>query len=327
IEQSNVVFIGTTDNPTDSLEYHDQIKEDHSFTVHVAPSFRPDEAFALGEQKFIDFLKKLNSCTSTKVTTYKEMMAALEQRIDYFDKRGCVASDHGISTVSYFDSTDDEIEIIFLKTISNEKISDEEIAKYQTRLLVDLAECYYDREWVMQIHFGAIRNNNDKMFNLLGPDVGFDSIKDQTDVGYSLNHLLDAMAKKEKLPKMVIYNLNPTYNPVVASAVANFQNNEDGIKGRIQFGAGWWFNDTEKGMVRQMETLADHGLLMHFVGMITDSRSFVSYPRHEYFRRILCNYIGENVENGKIPNDDKVLKKLIENICYLNAKNYFKNIK
>uniref|UniRef100_UPI00344B1E9C glucuronate isomerase n=1 Tax=Carnobacterium sp. TaxID=48221 RepID=UPI00344B1E9C len=327
IEQSNVVFIGTTDNPTDSLEYHDQINEDQSFNVNVTPSFRPDEAFALGEQKFIDFLKKLTSYTATKVTTYKEMMAALEQRIDYFDKRGCVASDHGISTLSYSDSTDDEIESIFLKTVSGEAVSNEEIAKYQTRLLVDLAECYYDRDWVMQIHFGAIRNNNDKMFNLLGPDVGFDSIKDQTNVGYSLNNLLDAMAKKDKLPKMVIYNLNPTYNHVVASAVANFQNNEDGIKGRIQFGAGWWFNDTEKGMLRQMETLADHGLLMHFVGMITDSRSFVSYPRHEYFRRILCNYIGENVENGKIPNDDKLLKKLIENICYLNAKNYFKNKK
>lgn len=325
IEQSNVVFIGTTDNPTDSLEYHDQINKDQSFNVKVAPSFRPDEAFALGEQKFVDFLEKLNSNTSSKIVTYKGMINVLEQRIEFFDKKGCVASDHGVSTLTYSDSSDDEIESIFLKTISNEFVSSEEIAKYQTRLLIDLAGFYYDRDWVMQIHFGAIRNNNHNMFNLLGADAGFDSIMDQTDVAYSINQLLNAMNKKGKLPKMIIYNLNPAYNDIVASAVANFQNNEEGIKGKIQFGAGWWFNDTERGMLRQMETLADNGLLMHFVGMLTDSRSFISYPRHEYFRRILCNYVGENVENGKIPNDDILLKKLIQNICYHNAKNYFKN--
>lgn len=325
IEQSNVVFIGTTDNPTDSLEYHELIKENPSFTVNVAPSFRPDEAFAIGEPKFDLFLKALTNFSSEKIASYQTMIRVLKNRIDFFDKKGAVVSDHGISTLTYCKSTDEEIETIFLKTISNQAISNEDRAKYQTRLLVDLAGLYYEKDWVMQIHFGAIRNNNNKMFDVLGSDTGFDSIKDQTDVAYSLNQLLNAMAEKGTLPKTILYNLNPIYNDIVASTAANFQSNEQGIKGKIQFGAGWWFNDTEKGMLRQMDSLADHGLLMHFVGMLTDSRSFISYPRHEYFRRILCNYIGEQVENGKIPNDELLLKKLIEHICYINAKNYFKS--
>lgn len=179
----------------------------------------------------------------------------------------------------------------------------------------------------MQLHFGAIRNNNSRMFDLVGADAGFDSINDQTDVAYALNNILNALDKEDKLPKTIIYNLNPIYNDVVASAVANFQSNNEGIKGKIQFGSGWWFNDTEQGMLRQMEALADHGLLMHFVGMLTDSRSFVSYPRHEYFRRILCNFIGERVENGKFPNNQELLKKLIENVCYNNAMRYFNKAK
>lgn len=324
IQSSNVVFVGTTDNPTDSLESHDQIQKNQDFPVTVAPSFRPDEAFAIGEQRFTDFLEKLRAVVPNNITTYVEMMKAIENRIDYFNDRGTVASDHGIGTLTYEESTNDEIETIFLKAAAKEEITSIEAAKYQTRLLIDLAECYFDREWVMQIHFGAIRNNNTRMFEAIGPDSGFDSTNDQSNVAYALNNLLDAMAKKDKLPKMIIYNLNPIYNDIVASATANFQNNTAGVKGKVQFGAGWWFNDTEKGMLRQMDALADHGLLMHFVGMLTDSRSFVSYPRHEYFRRILCNYVGENVENGKFPNDKDLLKKLIENICFNNADRYFK---
>lgn len=323
IKSSNVTFVGTTDNPTDSLEYHDQIRNDESFDVTVAPSFRPDEAFAIGEPKFTAFITKLKNVSSNEITSYKEMMKAIEARIDYFDERGTVASDHGIGVLAYAESTDEEIEAIFVKAVAGTDVTFEESAKFQTRLLADLGECYFDRDWAMQIHFGAIRNNNSRMFDLIGPDAGFDSLNDQANVAYALNNILDAMAKKGKLPKTIVYNLNPLYNDIVASTTANFQNNAEGIKGKIQFGAGWWFNDTEKGMLRQMETLADHGLLMHFVGMLTDSRSFVSYPRHEYFRRILCNYIGENVENGKFPNDEKLLKKMVENICYNNADRYF----
>lgn len=324
IEMSNVELVGTTDNPTDSLEYHDQIRQDESFDVTVVPSFRPDEAFAVGEEKFNNFIKKLRDVTGKDIGTYKEMIRALEDRVDYFDRRGTVASDHGIGVLMYAESTDEEIETIFVKALAQKELTKKEKAQYLTRILTDLGAMYHDRDWAMQIHFGAIRDNNQRMYDLIGPDTGFDSTRDQENVAYALNNLLNAMHKNAKLPKTIVYNLNPEYNHIVASAVANFQGNPEGIKGKIQFGAGWWFNDTEQGMLRQMTTLADHGLLMHFVGMLTDSRSFVSYPRHDYFRRILCNYVGEQVELGKYPENDDLLKKLIQNICYDNAKAYFK---
>ena len=327
IENSNVTFIGTTDNPTDSLEFHDAIREDADFTVEVAPAFRPDEAFAVGEEKFINFVQKLQNVSFKDVTTYKELITEIEARVDYFNERGATISDHGLGKLFYAESTDEEIEAIFLKALAKKEVTAEENAKYQTRLLSDLGKMYHARGWVMQIHFGAIRNNNSRMFDLVGADAGFDSTNDQTDVAYALNNILNALDKEDKLPKTIIYNLNPIYNDVVASTVANFQSNNEGIKGKIQFGSGWWFNDTEQGMLRQMEALADHGLLMHFVGMLTDSRSFVSYPRHEYFRRILCNFIGERVENGKFPNDQDILKKLVENVCYNNAMEYFNKVK
>lgn len=326
IHNSNVTFIGTTDNPTDSLEFHDAIREDADFTVEVAPSFRPDEAFAVGEEKFLNFVDKLQKVSSKDVTTYKELITEIEARVDYFNERGAIISDHGLGKLLYAESTDEEIEAIFLKGLAQKEVSAEENAKYQTRLLSDLGKMYHARGWVMQLHFGAIRNNNSRMFDLVGADAGFDSINDQTNVAFALNNILNALDKEDKLPKTIVYNLNPTYNDVVASTVANFQTNNEGIKGKIQFGSGWWFNDTEQGMLRQMEALADHGLLMHFVGMLTDSRSFVSYPRHEYFRRILCNFIGERVENGKFPNDQELLKKLVENICYNNAMEYFNKV-
>lgn len=323
ITQSNVVFIGTTDNPTDTLEYHETIQKDENFKTEVAPSFRPDEAFAIGEEKFTSFIEKLQTASSKKIDTYKELVQQIEARVEYFNERGALISDHGLGTLLFAESTDEEIEAIFLKALANQAVTAEENTKYQTRLLVDLGKMYHAKDWIMQIHFGAIRNNNTRMFEQVGPDAGFDSTNDQSDVAYALNNVLNALDKENKLPKTIIYNLNPIYNDVVASAVANFQANDENIKGKIQFGSGWWFNDTEEGMLRQMTALADHGLLMHFVGMLTDSRSFVSYPRHEYFRRIVCNFVGERVENGKIPNDSTLLKKLIENICYYNALTYF----
>ncbi|WP_198135398.1 glucuronate isomerase [Alkaliphilus metalliredigens] len=323
IKQSNVDFICTTDDPIDSLEFHDEIAKDEDFKVKVVPTFRPDGAFGIGEETFIDFIDKLGDLTSLPISSYQEMLVGIEARIDYFDKKGALISDHGLEKLVYIESTDEEIENIFQKALGKKEMTEEDYGKFITRLLIDLGKIYYHKDWIMQIHFGAIRNNNSKMYELVGENTGFDSIVDQSNVAYALNRLLDAMSRKNCLPKTVVYNLNPDYNHIVASAVSNFQDNEEGIRGKVQFGAGWWFNDTEQGMLRQMSTLADHGLLMNFVGMLTDSRSFISYPRHEYFRRILCNYVGVQVENGKFPNDEELLKRLIENICYYNAVNYF----
>ena len=324
IEMSNVTFVGTTDNPTDSLEHHDAIIADENFDVVVAPSFRPDEAFNIEGEGFAGFLDRMEAIFGERITSYDQMMDQLKERVKFFDERGAKASDHALESMVYAEATDDEINAIFQKAINQEDISAMEKEQYLTRILVDLSEMYSDYGWVMQVHYGALRNNNQYWYEKLGADVGFDSIADSTNNGKKLNQLLSAMENQEKLPKMVVYNLDPTQNYIVASAAANFQVNDQGIKSKIQFGAGWWFNDTELGMLRQMETLADHGLLMNFVGMLTDSRSFVSYPRHEYFRRILCDFVGNQVELGKYPNDEKLLKRLIENISYDNAVEFFK---
>ncbi|WP_161878513.1 glucuronate isomerase [Alkalibacterium sp. MB6] len=319
IKRSNVEFIGTTDTPFDSLDEHKQIAEDETFDVTVAPSFRPDELYKLTP---ID-LKRLEELTGKTADTYEALRTIIEDRVDYFDQRGALISDHGIQYVVYAEATDEEIERIFQKLKGEETLSLDESDKWITRLLVDLSKMYADRNWIMQIHFGAIRSTNTRLSSQLGPNIGVDSIADQSYLAEKLNQLLDAMDKEGHLPKTIVYNLNPEYNHIVASATANFQANNEGVKGKVQFGAGWWFNDTEKGMLRQMETLADHGLLNHFVGMLTDSRSFVSYPRHDYFRRIFCNYVGEEVEQGKFPNSEPMLKQLVENVCYYNAKRYF----
>lgn len=324
IEMSNVKFVGTTDNPTDTLEHHDTLIADDNFDVVVAPSFRPDEAFHIEDERFVGFLDRMEEIFEDRITSYNQLIDQLKERVKFFDERGAKASDHALESMVYAEATDEEIEAIFQKAINQDDISKLEKEKYLTRILVDLSEMYSDYGWVMQIHYGALRNNNEYWYDKLGADVGFDSIADSANNGKKLNQLLSAMENQEKLPKMVVYNLDPTQNHIVASAAANFQVNDQGVKSKIQFGAGWWFNDTELGMLNQMETLADHGLLMNFVGMLTDSRSFVSYPRHEYFRRILCDFVGNQVELGKYPNDEKLLKRLIENISYDNAVEFFK---
>lgn len=233
IEKSNVTFIGTTDNPTDSLEYHNQIKEDDSFNIDVAPSFRPDEAFAIGEEKFTKFLNKLKDVTGKTAASYKELVTLIEERVEYFDEHGTLASDHGLTELLYAEATDEEIEAIYAKALAEKEVTKQEKAKYLTRLLTDLSAMYSKRGWVMQIHFGAIRNNNTKSFEAIGPDTGFDSINDQTDVAYALNNLLNSMHKNGTLPKMIVYNLNPMYNHIVASTVANFQGISKESKGRF----------------------------------------------------------------------------------------------
>lgn len=325
IEASNVNVICTTDNPTDELNYHDDIKVQTGFKTAVLPAFRPDAVFKIGKPEFADFIRDLENVTH-KINDEKDLIDALHQRIDYFHQKGSRLADHGLERIDYADYAEEDIHHIFNKGLKGEAVSANEAAQFITFVLNELSKKYTENNWTMQIHFGAIRNNNTKAFEKLGPDTGFDSINDQTDLAYNLNHLLDMMDRENHLPKTILYNLNPTYNDVVGSAIANFQT-ESGIKSKVQHGAGWWFNDTKRGMLRQMSSLADQGMLMHFVGMLTDSRSFISYARHDYFRRILCTYIGELVEQGEIPDEATLLEKMIKGICYNNAYQYFGLVK
>lgn len=321
IKRSNVKVICTTDDPTDDLHYHDEIAN-QDFSAKVLPTFRPDKGLEINKETFVPFIEKLEEVTNKQLSSYEEFTKALEERVAYFHEKGCRISDHGLGEVPFASYTESELETIYQAGRNGQAVSPEDERKFKAATLIFLAKCYKDRGWAMQIHFGAIRNNNTKMFNKLGPDAGFDSINDQSQVAAPLNAFLDACDQQDSLPRTILYNLNPVYNDLVGSTIANFQT-EAGIAGKIQFGAGWWFNDTKPGMLRQMTALADQGLLMHFVGMLTDSRSFISYSRHEYFRRILCNLVGTWVEDGELPNDPALLRKLIENICYNNAKNYF----
>ncbi|WP_209123818.1 glucuronate isomerase [Alkalihalobacillus sp. BA299] len=322
IKRSNVKVICTTDNPTDDLYYHDQIKDQQDFNVRVLPTFRPDKGLEINKDTFVPFVEALETVVNKNLTTYEEFIEALEQRVVYFHEKGCRISDHGLSEIPFAAFEESELEQIYQKGRNGKGVSVEEETKFKTATFIALASYYKKKNWAMQIHFGAIRNNNTKMFNKLGPDTGFDSISDQGEVARPLNAFLDALDRGDQLPKTILYNLNPVYNDLIGSTIANFQT-EAGVKGKIQLGSGWWFNDTKPGMERQLSALADQGLLMHFVGMLTDSRSFISYSRHEYFRRILCNLIGSWVEDGEVPDDPALLQTLIENICYNNAKNYF----
>lgn len=319
ITMSNVDVVCTTDSPIDDLKWHKIILQDKEFKTKVVPGFRPDEILSIGTDKFYNFIPKLEKIVDFKIDTYEKMLEAIRLRIKYFDENGGYICDHGILKLPYIKANREEVYEIFEKALNKKSLTDEEKEKYLTTLLIDLAKEYKKYDWTMQIHFGAIRNNNEKYFKTLGADTGFDSIADTKDVAYCLNNLLNDMSKNDGLPKLIIYNLDPSLNNVIACNIANFQINS----GKLQFGAAWWFNDTKEGMLRQMKALADQGLLAKFVGMLTDSRSLVSYTRHEYFRRILCQYIGELVELGEIPNDEKILKRLIQNICYNNAKQYF----
>lgn len=275
IKRSNVKLIGTTDDPTDDLHDHDVIRQLEDFPVIVVPSFRPDKGLEVAKETFLPCVKKLEEVIGKSLDTYEQFLEALEERIDYFHERGSRISDHGLGEIPYAEFTKEEVNSIFQKALKGEQVSGEEDKKFKTATLLFLAQCYKKRDWVMQIHFGAIRNNNSKLFALLGPDSGIDSINDAGEVAAPLNGLLDTFEKHDALPKVILYPLNPNYFELVASTMQNFQT-EPGIKGKLQLGSGWWFNDTKKGMLRQMEALAEQGLFMHFVGMLTDSRSFFS---------------------------------------------------
>jgi len=319
IKKSNVKIIITTDDPTDSLEYHIKLKEQNEFDVKVLPAFRPDKGLGIEKEDFIPWLKKLEEVTGKEINNYDDFLQALEKRIEFFHTVGCRISDHALDYVFYQKSSKQEVEKIFKKALMRQHLTKEEIDSFKTYTLIFLGKKYAELKWVMQLHIGAMRNNNTKMYKILGPDTGYDSISDFT-IAYPLAKLLDALEVEDSLPKTILYTLNPAANYVIATMIGNFQGGK--IAGKMQFGAAWWFNDNKDGMIEQMKALANTGLLSRFIGMVTDSRSFLSYTRHEYFRRILCNLLGEWVENGEVPNDIELLGKIVQDISFNNAKEY-----
>jgi glucuronate isomerase len=320
IERSNVKLLCTTDDPLDDLTYHKKIQGLDNFGVRVLPAFRPDKGVEIQNEAFSSWVSKLEDTIGRGIHSFEDYLIALENRVNYFHDRGCRLSDHGLEYVPYRDAGNEKLEEIFMKGRKGEEITREEGDAFRTAVLLFLGRLYAKLNWAMQLHIGAIRNNNTRMYKLLGPDTGFDSIHDHN-IAYGLSRFLDALDRDGMLPRTILYTLNPKDNYVLASMTGNFQG--DGIPGKIQFGSAWWFNDQRDGMVEQMKVLANVGLLSRFVGMLTDSRSFLSYTRHEYFRRILCNIIGEWAENGEVPKDMDLLGKMVKDICFNNARNYF----
>ncbi|OOM70469.1 uronate isomerase [Clostridium puniceum] len=320
IKKSNVKVICTTDDPIDSLEYHLGLKEDKSFDVKVLPTFRPDKALGINKTTFKEWISSLEKVIDGEIKTYDELLAALKMRVEFFNEVGCKVSDHALDFVPNAVTSIEEVRDIFEKVLIEGSVSFEEENKYRAFTLKYLGKLYSDLGWAMQLHMNCVRDNNTTMFNKLGPDTGFDALND-TEIAVPLSRLLDSLNVEGALPKTIIYSLNPTDNSTIGTLIGCFQG--DGIKGKIQFGSAWWFNDHKIGMEDQIKTLANLGLLSAFVGMLTDSRSFLSYTRHEYFRRILCNVIGEWVENGEFPNDMDSLGKIISDISYNNAEKYF----
>lgn len=320
IKMSNVEVICTTDDPVDSLEYHIAIKGLEDFNVLLLPSFRPDKALEINGPVFLEWVGKLGAAASCTIDTYDALLAALAARVKFFDEVGCKVSDHALDYVAYAETTKADAAAIFAKALKGETVSLEEEKQYKTYTLLFLGRLYAERGWAMQFHINAARNNSSRMLGKLGPDTGFDSINDSA-VAYPLVKLLDALDADDALPKTIVYSLNAKDNDVLGSIIGCFQGG--GVPGKIQLGSAWWFNDTKNGMLDQMNALANLGLLSRFVGMLTDSRSFLSYTRHEYFRRLLCNLLGVWVENGEAPPDMELLGDMVQNISYRNAKAYF----
>lgn len=316
----NVKLVCTTDDPVDSLEYHRKIKED-GFEIQVLPAWRPDKAMAVDNPvTFNQYLDKLSGVTGQEIIRFSDLLSALKKRQEFFEKNGCKLSDHGIESIYYDEYTEAEIKSIFNKIRGGNKLDKNEINKFKYAMLIEFAQMDHDFNWAQQFHIGAIRNNNTRMYNMLGPDTGFDSIGD-FEIAQSLAKFLDQLDQKGKLTRTILYNLNPKDNEVFATMLGNFQ--DGSVPGKIQFGSGWWFLDQKDGMERQMTALSNLGLISRFVGMLTDSRSFLSYPRHEYFRRILCNLFGNDIENGELPADIEWVGQVIRNICYYNARDFF----
>lgn len=320
INRSNVAVICTTDDPADSLEYHKRIKEEGKLSAKVLPTFRPDKATEIAKETFIPYIKLLSDTFGKKIDSIKALTEIMKERIEFFASVGCRLADHALAGVPFEACTEEEADAVFKKALSRDLPCEKEENIYKTFMLGFFASEYAKRGWTMQLHIGAMRNNNTTMYKKLGPDTGFDSINDLS-VAEPLSALLNSFNEKGNLPRTILYTLNPKDNYVLAAMLGNFQGSE--VPGKIQFGSGWWFNDQRDGMVEQMKALANLGLLGRFVGMLTDSRSFLSYPRHEYFRRIMCNLIGGWVENGEYPDDFEALGDIVRGISYENAEKYF----
>lgn len=320
VKDSNVKVICTTDDPADNLEYHMQIAADASVEAKVLPTFRPDKGLAISADGFTSYIQELGTSAQLAIHNYADFLKALSERVDYFHKHGCRISDHGFEYLPYQETHFEEAASIFEKALSGEKISKVEEEKHKTFTMQFLGELYAKHDWAMQLHIGPLRNNNTRMFEQAGADSGFDSIND-FELARPLNQFLNSLDRKEVLPRTIIYPLNPVHFEMVASTIGNFQSSE--MKGKIQFGSGWWYNDQKDGMMRQMKELANAGLLSLFVGMLTDSRSFLSFTRHDYFRRILCQLVGNWIEEGEIPADYEFVGQMIQDISYHNATQYF----
>lgn len=319
LNKMKVEAVCTTDDPIDSLEHHQKIAAE-GIALQVRPTFRPDKAMAAEDVASLnDYINKVEKVTELSISDFDTYLKALKQRHDYFDANGCRVSDHGLEQIYAEDYTDEEISKIFSKIRSNGALTELEVLKFKSAMLVHFAKWDHEKGWVQQFHLGALRNNNCRMLSILGPDTGWDSIGDFSQ-GRQLSKFLNGLDTSDQLAKTVIYNLNPADNELIATMIGNF--NDGSVAGKVQFGSGWWFLDQKDGMIKQMNALSNMGLISRFIGMLTDSRSFLSYPRHEYFRRILCNLFGEEVENGELPNDIEWIGKMVKDICYYNAKNY-----
>ncbi len=322
LKKMNVEVLCTTDDPSDNLQYHKKIRDD-KFEVKVFPAWRPDKAMAVeNTEEYNIYLQKLGAAANINIENFNQLMEALKKQHDFFASMGCTISDHGLEAFYADDFKENEIKLIFLKIHGKRRLDKQEISQFKSAMLYYFALMDYEKGWVQQYHIGAIRNNNTRMFRKLGPDTGFDAIGD-FEIAQNMVKFLDKLESQDKLAKTIVYNLNPVHNELIPTILGCFGDGR--IAGKMQFGSGWWFLDQKNGMENQITALSNLGLLSRFVGMLTDSRSFLSYPRHEYFRRILCNVIGQDIVNGEIPASElHQAEKMVKDISYYNAKEYFK---
>lgn len=320
LKKVNAEVVCTTEDPTDSLEHHQKLAK-HNFGVKVSTAFRPDKAILISNDGYNDYVDALGNVAGISINSFTDLCDALKKRIGFFDANGCKLCDHGLNQIPFESFTESEVKTIFKKKRSGKELTKKEVSKFETAILYFLSETYHEMGWVQQFHLGALRNNNARMHTILGPDTGWDSIGDFPQAE-KLSAFLNALDSKDKLAKTIIYNLNPADNEVMATMIGNF--NDGSIKGKVQFGSGWWFLDQKDGMTKQLNALSNMGLISCFIGMLTDSRSFLSFPRHEYFRRVLCNLLGEEIKRGELPNEMEWIGKIVSDISYFNAKEYFK---
>ena len=319
LKKMNVETVCTTDDPIDNLQYHQQFKAE-GVALKMLPAFRPDKTILIDKTTFTDYISSLGAVANIDIKNFDDLLQALKVRMDFFHENGCRLADHGLEQVYAEDYTSSEVDTIFKSRLEGKEVSGRDAKKFMSAMLYHLGCQYAEYGWVQQYHLGALRNNSARMMRQLGPDTGFDSIGDWEQAS-ALAKFLNRLDSEDKLSKTILYNLNPRDNEVMATMIGNF--NDGSVRGKMQFGSAWWFLDQKDGMEKQINALSNMGLLSCFIGMLTDSRSFLSFPRHEYFRRLLCNLIGRDVHNGELPNDTKWLGGIVEDICYRNAKNYF----